>query len=67
MVREKLFIYMTFVVVKLEKIWIKICNLLDKRILNHLNFFYVLSKQNGFFIKVLPQDQIFNSKLKLVK
>ena len=28
MVREELFIYMTYVVIKLEKILIKICNLL---------------------------------------
>ena len=32
MVREKLFIYMTYVVVKLEKILIKICNLLENSI-----------------------------------
>ena len=45
----KLFIYMTYVVVKLEKIWVKICNLLKGKIPTHLIFFYVLSKQNGFF------------------
>ena len=39
MVREKLFIYMTYVVVKLEKILIKICNLLKNRIHKHLIFF----------------------------
>ena len=50
MVREKLFIYMTYVVVKLEKILIKICNLLENRIPKHLTFFYVLSKQNVFFV-----------------
>ena len=50
MVREKLFIYMTYVVVKLEKILIKICNLLENRIPKHLIFFYVLSKQMVFFL-----------------
>ena len=34
MVREKLFIYMTYVVVKLENILIEICNLLENRMLN---------------------------------
>ena len=50
MVKEKLFIYMTIVVVKLENISIKICNLLENRIPKHLDFFYVLSKQNVFFV-----------------
>ena len=49
MVREKLFNYMTYVVLKLEKILIKICILLENRIPKHLIFFYVLSKQNVFF------------------
>ena len=48
-VREKLFIYMTYVVVKLENILIKICILLENRISKHL-FFYVLSKQNVFYL-----------------
>ena len=39
MVREKLFIYMTFAVVKLENILIKICNLLENRIPKQLFFF----------------------------
>ena len=39
MVREKLFIYMTYVVVKLEKITIKICNLLENSLPKHLIFF----------------------------
>ena len=51
MVREKLFIYMTYLVVKLEKILIKVCNLLENRIPKHLTFFYVLSKQNFFLFK----------------
>ena len=46
--REKLFIHITYVVYKLEKILIKICNLLENRIPWHLVFFIVLSKQNGF-------------------
>ena len=49
MVREKLFIYITYVVVKLEKIWTKIRNLLENRIPKHLISFYVVSKQNVFF------------------
>ena len=49
MVREKLFICITYLVVKLEKILIKICSLLEIRIPKHLVFFYVLSKQNSFF------------------
>ena len=65
MVREKLFIYMTYVVVKLEKILIKFCNLLENRIPKHLFFFYILSNKNVFFL-VLPQGQIFHSKLKIV-
>ena len=47
MVREKLFIYLTYVVVKLEKMLIKICNLLENRIPMHL-FYFVWSKQNVF-------------------
>ena len=39
MVRENLFIYMTSVVVKLEKILVKIRYLLENKIPNHLNFF----------------------------
>ena len=54
MVWEKLFIFMTYVVVELEKIWIKNCSLPENRIPNTY-FFYVLSKQNVFFfVKVLP-------------
>ena len=49
MVREKLFIYMTYVVVKLEKILIKICNFLENWIPKHSIFFNVLSKHNGLF------------------
>ena len=37
-VREKLFIYMTYVVLKLEKILIKICNLLENKRPKH-NYF----------------------------
>ena len=47
--REKLFIYITYVAVKLEKILIKICNLLENRIPEHLIVFYVSSKQKRFF------------------
>ena len=39
MVKEKLFIYMTHVVVKLKKILIKICNLLEYKVPKHLFFF----------------------------
>ena len=49
MVRGKLFINMIYLVVKLEKILIKICNLFENRIPKHLIFFYVLSKQIVFF------------------
>ena len=35
MVREKLFNNMTYVVVKLEKILVKICNLLENKIPKH--------------------------------
>ena len=38
-VREKLFIDITYVAVKLEKMLIKICNLLENRIPKHLIFF----------------------------
>ena len=42
MVREKLFIYMTYVVVKLKKnISNKVSNLLENSITKHLNFFHV--------------------------
>ena len=51
MVREILFIDMTYVVVKLEKIWTKICKLFENRIPKHLIFFFVLSKQNVIFIQ----------------
>ena len=50
MVREKLFIYMTYVVVKLEKIWIKICNLLEKRIPKNSILFYVYVNNMIFFL-----------------
>ena len=39
MVREKLYIYITYVVVKLEKIFIKICSLLENRIPKNLIIF----------------------------
>ena len=39
MVKEKLFIYIAYVVVKLEKILIKICDLLENKIPKHLIFF----------------------------
>ena len=38
MVRDKLFIYMTYVVVKLENILIRICYLLENRIPKNLIF-----------------------------
>ena len=40
MVREKLFMYMIYVGIKLEKILIKISNLLENRIPKHLIFFF---------------------------
>ena len=40
MVREKLFIYMTYVVVNLEDVLIKICSLLENRITKHLFFIF---------------------------
>ena len=52
MARENLFIYMTSVVVKLEKILVKIRYLLENKIPNHLNFFYVLNKQTFFYLEV---------------
>ena len=50
MVREKSFIGITYVAVKLEKMLIKICNLLENRIPEHLIIFYVSSKQKKFFL-----------------
>ena len=38
MVRVKLFIYMTYEVGKLEKILIKVCNLLENKTPKHLFF-----------------------------
>ena len=49
MVREKLYIYLTYVVVKFENILIKFFNLLENRIPKHSIFFYVLSNQNIIF------------------
>ena len=67
MVREKLLMYMTYVVIKLEKILIKICNFLENRIPKNLIFLCFKQTKYFFFVLVLPQGQIFNSKLKLVK
>ena len=54
-VRGVPFIYMTYLVVKWEKIWIEICNLLVVGDLS-TQFFYVSGKQNWlFFVKVLSQ------------
>ena len=39
MVRKKLLIYITYEVVKLENILIKICNLLENRLTKQLFFF----------------------------
>ena len=58
MVREKLFIYMTYVVIKLEKILIKFCNLLENRIPKHLFFFYILSNKNVFFLSFTSGSNI---------
>ena len=49
MVREKLLIYITYVVVILEKILIKICNLLENKISKHL-FFLCFKQTKCFFV-----------------
>ena len=40
MVREKLFISINYVVLKLENILVKICNLLENRIPKHFFFMF---------------------------
>ena len=65
MVREKLFIYMTYVVINQKRYELKI--VIYQKVGYLSTFFYVLSKQNGFVCLVLPQGKMFNSKLKLVK
>ena len=47
----KLFNYITYVVVKLEKMWIKDCNLLKIGYLSTY-IFLCLSKQNGFCFRL---------------